>query len=145
MIDFPRRAVYAPSVSEAAPIPTRSPARRPRPGLRFAAFVLALALIANLFITGARPEAAGLIPAPWDKLAHVTYYAVLAVLLWIADAGQRPWVVGAALLAVGAADEWHQAYLPGRESSVADFATDGVGIALGLFAMSRFRRGRAGA
>lgn len=113
--------------------------------MRFAALVLAVALIANLFILGARPEAVGLFPAPWDKLAHGAYFSLLAILLWIADVGRRPWLVAALLVAVGVADEWHQVYLPGREASVADLAADCVGIALGLFAMNRFGRSRAGA
>ncbi len=46
--------------------------------MRLASRLVAAALIANLFITGGRPEMAGL-PAPWDKLAHFAY--VLAVLL----------------------------------------------------------------
>jgi VanZ family protein len=53
--------------------------------------------------------------------------------------------VAALLVAVGAADEWHQAYLPGREASVADLAADCVGIALGLFGMNRLGRSRTGA
>ena len=86
---------------------------------------------------------AGLIPAPWDKLAHLVYFFVLAVLLVIADAGRRPWLIVVLLITVGAADEWHQAYVPGREASIADFAADCVGIASGVVAAGRFSRLRA--
>jgi hypothetical protein len=40
----------------------------------------------QLFYLGAQPFAAGLIPAPWDKLAHLAVFAVLTTLLWIGTA-----------------------------------------------------------
>jgi len=113
--------------------------------LRVAAFLLALALVANLFIAGSRPEAAGLFPAPWDKLAHFAYYGTIAAALWIADAGRRPWLVALITIGVGALDEWHQLYLPFREASVMDLAADAVGVAAALLVMPRLRRVRAGA
>jgi VanZ family protein len=113
--------------------------------VRLLAFLLALALIANLFVTGSRPEAAGLFPEPWDKVAHLTYYGAIAALLWIADAGRRPWLVAIAVVGVGAVDEWHQLYLPFREASVGDLGADAVGVALALAAMAWLRRVRDGA
>lgn len=39
-------------------------------------------ILFSLFVWGgSRPEAAGLIPAPWDKLAHLAWFGVLAGLL----------------------------------------------------------------
>ena len=113
--------------------------------LRAVALVLALALVANLFITGSRPEMAGLFPDPWDKVAHVSYYGALAALFWIADAGRRPWLVALVTIGVGAADEWHQLDLPFREASLWDLAADAVGAALALAAMPRLSRALAAA
>jgi VanZ family protein len=119
--------------------------RPPSGALRAAALAAAVALVANLFIPAARPEIAGLIPAPWDKVLHLSYFLVVAVLLMIAEAGRRPLLVLGIVVLVGAADEWHQAFLPDRESSVGDFLADCVGAAIGVLAARRFSSWRAGA
>lgn len=72
------------------------------------------------------------------KLAHVTEYAILALL--VARALARPAraldVVLAAALAFCAfhamLDEWHQSFVPSRVASVADVLLDAFGAALGL-------------
>jgi len=38
------------------------------------------------------------------------------------------------ILGYAALDEWHQRFVPGRDSSLRDLAADGVGIAVGLLA-----------
>ncbi|HSD40565.1 MAG TPA: VanZ family protein [Burkholderiales bacterium] len=111
--------------------------------VRLTSLVVALALIANLFISAARPEVAWLVPEPLDKVAHLTYFLVLAMLMTIADAGHRPLLVAVALIAVGVADEWHQAYVTGRDSSVADLVADCIGIAIGMITTRRFLPARA--
>lgn len=104
--------------------------------------LLALMLLA-LFGGGARPEAVGLIPAPWDKLAHLVVFAGFAILL---RAGLR-WPVWLALLvtlAIGAADELHQATLPGRFAALDDWFADLAGALLGLWLLRLWgRRTRA--
>ena len=77
------------------------------------------------------------------KCAHVTEYAVLAVLLWRARrrpvAGDaRPWrcseagfaLMMAALFA--ASDEWHQSFVPTREGRFQDVFIDSAGALAGL-------------
>jgi len=72
-----------------------------------------------------------------DKLLHGVEYAVLGVLLCRALRGERiAWrlcVVLAVVLAsvYGASDEWHQGFVPERNSDVLDWITDTVGGALG--------------
>lgn len=80
-------------------------------------------------------------PGPSDALlailhngAHVVAYAALAFAWWAAlttrERTLRPgWVVGLTLL-YGAADEWHQSFVPGRSSSWVDVVSDGLGAAL---------------
>jgi VanZ family protein len=85
---------------------------------------LAAAVTFQLFYLGAQPFAAGLIPAPWDKLAHLAVFALLTTLLWIGTAGRMPLAVIATAIAVGALDELHQASLPGRFADAADFLAD---------------------
>ncbi len=73
----------------------------------------------------------------WDKLLHFVEYAGLGALLYRAFHGEGlGWA--AALLAAtvattmyGASDEWHQSFVPLRESSLLDWFTDMFGGAIG--------------
>ena len=106
--------------------------------LRLAAITAAVGLPMGLFYGGAQPVAVGLIPAPWDKLAHVAVFAVLAGAIGYASGlrGARMWWLAFAVaLAVGAADEWHQLSLPGRGPGWGDLLADAVGAALGATAL----------
>lgn len=95
------------------------------------ALVIAILMLVALFVGGAQPEAAGLIPAPWDKLAHVVYFLVFTFLL-LRFAGFPLAVVVVLALLVGAADEMHQSFLPGRVAGWEDWLADALGIGLGL-------------
>lgn len=95
------------------------------------AFALVLLLLTLYFWGNDQPEAAGLIPAPWDKLVHLAWYAVLSGLLLVATGRQAwPWVIAGMLLLAGW-DEWHQLALPGRQPGLDDWAADALGIAAG--------------
>jgi VanZ family protein len=70
-------------------------------------------------------------------------FAILAAALGYASGlrGARMWwlvFVGAVL--VGAADEWHQASLPGRAAGWDDLASDTIGSALGATGPWRWRQ-----
>lgn len=80
------------------------------------------------------------------KLAHVSEYAVLAILLWRAWRGPakgqtRRWrwsEAGFALAVAGVycvTDEVHQAFVPTRVASGVDVVIDLAGAALGLLAL----------
>lgn len=101
--------------------------------------LLVVGIVVALFVGGAQPEAAGAVPAPWDKLAHVGCFFVLTLLL-----GQGfSWplsVVALVAAGVGAADEWHQLSLPGRMGSVEDWAADLLGVGMGLWVLWWLRR-----
>jgi VanZ family protein len=86
--------------------------------------ILVAVLVFLLFYLGAQPFAAGLVPPPWDKLAHLAVYSAIAVLLWIGTSGQMPLRVVAVVMLIGAMDELHQADLPGRTADLYDFLTD---------------------
>jgi len=77
------------------------------------------------------------------KMAHVTEYAVLALLLWRArrkplPGSPRPWRWSDAAVVLGvtvlfaASDEWHQSFVPSREGRVADALIDTGGAAAAL-------------
>ncbi len=90
------------------------------------------------------------------KCAHVTEYAVLALLLWRglrkpAEQGRVPWrwskagLVLALVALYAASDEIHQAFVPSRQASVWDVLIDTSGGALALLCLwgvGRLRRGR---
>jgi VanZ family protein len=70
----------------------------------------------------------------WDlvlrKLAHMTEYAILAVLLARA-LGSYAWAFGLAV-AYAATDEVHQLFVRGRHGSPIDVGIDAVGALIGL-------------
>jgi len=111
-----------------------------RGGCIAAAFFMA----AILFLAA---DKAGQVPLPPyipDKLLHFCYYGVMAFLL--AHGVGRTWW-GIALLLVpliGALDEWHQLYVPGRDSSVWDWVADVAGAAVALYVYVRATRKKAG-
>ncbi len=110
--------------------------------LRVLAVLAAIGLPIGLFYGGAQPVAVGLIPTPWDKLAHAGVFAVLAASVGYASGwrGRPMWWLGFTVaLAVGAIDEFHQMSLPGRAAGWDDLTADAIGAVLGATAL-RWRR-----
>ena len=115
--------------------------------LRLATLLLAVGILFGLFVLGAQPVAVGLMPEPWDKVAHGCVFAVLAAAVSLGS-GLRGWrmvllAVGGAVL-VGGLDEWHQVFLPGRQAGLDDLVADVMGgligavlVAVGVRARSR--------
>ncbi len=73
----------------------------------------------------------------WDTIlrkgAHMTEYALLAVLLFRALGRELPaFLIG---LAYAASDEIHQHFVRGRHASPLDVAIDAAGLLLGLLAL----------
>ena len=87
------------------------------------------------------------------KAAHLGLYAMLGLVCYVALAPRGPRrragagrVLGAVALvvAIAAADEWHQRFVPGRSARAYDVGLDALGGAAGLLA-ARFGLGaRAG-
>jgi VanZ family protein len=80
------------------------------------------------------------------KCAHLTEYAVLALLLWRAlhkppgpGVARWRWPVAGLVLALvalyAASDEFHQTFVPSREGCVTDVVLDTIGGALGLLCL----------
>lgn len=76
---------------------------------------------------------------PLDKVAHFTAYAVLAALLLRSSRTPRAWnrllLVVALCSAFGAVDEWHQAFIPNRSMSFADWVADTLGALTGALVL----------
>ena len=105
--------------------------------MRMLAVLLAIAIVLALLIGGAQPVAVGLVPSPWDKLAHAAVFGVLAGTIGLASGrrGGRVLVLAfAGALLVGVLDEWHQVFLPGRSAGLDDLLADAVGAAIGALA-----------
>ncbi len=81
----------------------------------------------------------------WDKLLHAVEYAVLACLFYRALAGEMIDPVRTAILAVfltsgyAAIDEYHQMFVPMRNSDIRDWMADslGAGLSGGVCALVR--------
>lgn len=91
--------------------------------------------------------AAPLLAVP-DKLLHFLLYAALGVLLaWArhtSGARVRHGFLVALGSAYGAADEWHQSFVPGRSPDVLDWVADVAGVVVGYFLVVHLLgRGRA--
>jgi VanZ family protein len=84
----------------------------------------------------------------WDKLLHTLEYSGLAVLLCRALIGEGAGWIRAIVLAIvvssiyGASDEWHQSFVPLRDSDVRDWLTDNIGATLGAGCYAAFGRRR---
>ena len=87
------------------------------------------------------------------KGAHLTEYALLALLCWRARRkptrnDPRPWRWSEAGFALAvavlfaASDEWHQSFVPSREGALRDVLIDSAGAALGLVVLWRWGRWR---
>jgi VanZ family protein len=87
------------------------------------------------------------------KCAHLTEYAIFALLVWRAlrkpiRGVSRPWLwsqFGEAMWAsvfYAATDEFHQTFVPSREGCLRDVIIDTTGAAMGLLALWAFGRWR---
>lgn len=92
------------------------------------------------------PEMIDAIHYAFRKCAHLTEYAILALLLWRAlhqpkRHDSRPWrwdeagLAFAIVFLYAASDELHQAFVATRTSQVSDVFVDGAGGAAGLLAL----------
>jgi VanZ family protein len=68
-----------------------------------------------------------------DKVVHFLVYGLLASLVCRLGVGWRAALWATLAVSVfGATDEWHQGFIPGRDSSVMDWMADTIGAALAV-------------
>jgi len=106
--------------------------------------------VAIIFIASSVPRLSGEefgMPLGSDKAVHFIEYAILAFLFYRGERGER-WRIGvpawslviSAGLAIAMVDEFHQRYVPGRDSNILDWTADATGIITGtLIGMRRYR------
>ena len=101
-----------------------------------------IGLMAVIFVASSSSDPGQLPEILWDKILHLTTYAVLGLLMIRALAGGRVRGVTAnrAMLALlltvlyGVADEFHQSFVPGRTPDLMDVVADAVGASIGVAA-----------
>jgi VanZ family protein len=100
-----------------------------RGGCMAAAFFMA----AVLFLAADKAGQVPLLPDLNDKVVHFCYFGVMALLL-AHGVGRTWWGIPMLVVPlVGAFDEWHQLYVPGRDGSVWDWVADAVGTSVALY------------
>lgn len=110
---------------------------------RLSFLAVALFLVIGLFWVGTKPIAVGLFSEPLDKVAHFATFGLIAALLWLSFQRGRPLMVIAIVGSIGAADEFHQRFLPGRSASMEDLATD-IFAAVVIVSLLEYARRRDG-
>ena len=73
------------------------------------------------------------VPHWFHKVEHLLYFGTMAGLLAHGLGRRWLWIAVLAVTTVGALDEWHQFYVPGRSSSVWDWATDVVAAVIAVY------------
>ncbi len=117
----------------------RIDAMKHHPAVPWLAALVAVSMIGGLLRLGETSLAVGLIPSPWDKLAHALTFGTIALSLWLAT--RQRWLgacVGIAF-AIAVYDEWRQLYLPGREADLLDLLANTTGIVLAVVLANRLR------
>jgi VanZ family protein len=96
-----------------------------------------VALLFGIFVLGSHPAAGHLFLPPWDKLAHIVLFSVIAATIpttW----PRLHWAGVRALgLLISFADELHQVFLPERHPGWDDGLANLAGLALGLLLIAR--------
>ncbi len=104
------------------------------PEQRLRRIVWALAIAALIFAASSRSVVAspGLTKVD-DKFGHFGVYGLLATLVCRLGSGWRAALGSLVMVSLyGASDEWHQSFVPGRDSDVNDWIADTLGAALAI-------------
>ena len=94
-------------------------------------------MAALLFLAADKAGQIPLLPELPDKLVHFCYFGVMALLLAYGLGRRWFWIVLIAVPLIGALDEWHQFYVPGRDASAYDWVADVAGATVAVYAYYR--------
>ena len=86
-----------------------------------------------LFVAALKIGKVKSVPPLWHKVEHFLYYGAMTVLVAVAYGRRYVWLAPLTISIVGALDEWHQYYIPNRNSSVYDWMVDTVGALLAIY------------
>lgn len=96
--------------------------------LRILAWAAFAAAVAWTFWSGLVPVSSLPRVSMWDKAAHAVNYALLAVLLWAATRGRRPWLSAFLLVCLGALVEVAQSLTGYRTGDWQDAVANAAGV-----------------
>lgn len=115
----------------------------PRSAWIKAVSVAAAVLMAAVLFIGAKGIGkVNSVPPLVHKFEHFFYYGGMAALLAFAVGQRRWWIPVLVVALVGLLDEWHQFYVPGRNSSPVDWMVDVAGAALAAYLFHRWSAAR---
>ena len=83
-----------------------------------------------------------------DKLYHAGAYSIMGLLAWRAFKSLLDVPIILAMLSIafcslyGLSDEWHQSFIRGRESEVADWVADTSGAFMAVMSLYKFSFGK---
>jgi VanZ family protein len=112
-----------------------------RTGLRFLIFKLpALAYMAFIFFMSSGPVTSETLNSVPDYVLHALGYSALYLLLfWAVHEGFRVrdgrggyWLPAFLTVLYGISDEFHQSFIPARQSTVSDVMADAAGALIGM-------------
>ena len=106
--------------------------------------VAAVLMAVTLFVGAEEVVDVPFLTPPLDKVAHFTYYGVMAVLTSYAVGVRWLWVPIFLVPIVGVLDEWHQSFISGRDASAADWIADLVGTVVIVYAYRVWALRKAG-
>jgi VanZ family protein len=114
------------------------------PAAHWARWLVPLSIAVGIFTITSWPTPPKM-PGSSDKFVHFAAYAALGVgVAWAARTrtlvGVVPWLI--AVSALGAIDEWHQQFIPGRRMDAQDWVADTAGAVSGLFLVTALNRRR---
>ena len=101
---------------------------------RALAFAAVAAIAVQLILLPEPAFAERIVAATWDKAVHASVFGGVAFLLWAGFAGRGAVLVALLVVLLGALDETHQMFVPGRDPDLHDLYADGMGaVAVLLF------------
>lgn len=96
-------------------------------------------LLGAIFIGGEAPGAGNLFAPPWDKVVHLLVFGSIGVLVALSFPAFPTAAILPIVAAIGATDEFHQTFLPGRQAGFDDWLADLAGGMLALLIVTRLR------
>lgn len=108
-----------------------------RPGvsreLPLLGLLVILAIFFLLFGFGSTPASGNLVASPFDKGVHLGVFAALACALRLTLPTLPLFLIAGLALSIGAADEFHQYFVPTRQPALDDLLADACGVFCGLW------------
>ena len=112
--------------------------------IRGGCIAAAIFMAATLFFGAHQIGKMNSVPPLLHKVEHFFYYGGMAYLIARGLGRRWFWIALLAVPLIGALDEWHQLYVPGRNCSVIDWMADVLGTIVAVYAYSRWSGLRQG-